>query len=171
MQQYRDEGQAVARAINAGEGSPTTAKWQDLYTAGYRESAATDCDTLIGIDRLLADSMTHALLRRTLAHDQYSVLVLRYSGDEAARVSALKALMPYVGTNSGQSSRALSIGAWASKAYQQPARDWDQQGVSERTLQAWRQEIRRALDKLHGEAMTAARTSLEGAGLIEANGA
>lgn len=166
MSQYRDEGHAVARAINAGEGCPVPAKWQSQYTAGYRESAMGDSDALMGIDRLLADSMTHALIRRSLPAEQYLVLVLRYSGNEPARVQAVRGLMPAVGTNSGPNSRALSIGAWACPALKQPAHNWDQQDASDRTLQAWRAEIKRTLDKLHGEAMAAVRQALKAGEVI-----
>lgn len=171
MNQYSNEGQAVARAMNAGEGKPTPAKWQSQYTAGYRETPANDCELLTGMDRLLADAMTNSCLHRALTDTHYQVLVLRYSADEPARVKAVRALMAVVGTNSGPNSRALSIGAWASKAYKEPARNWDQQDVSDRTLQAWRSEIKKTLDRLHGEAMTAAHQALRETGKIGVDGA
>lgn len=167
--QYRDEGQAVARAVNSGEGKPKPASWQDQYSAGYPEAVTSGADHLTGIDRLLADTTTHAALHAALCSRHYDVLVLRYSGDDKARIKALMALMAVVGTNSGPKSRALSIGAWASPAaLKQPPHNWDQQDVSERTLQEWRAQIKKALDKLHGEAMTAAQALLMEKGKIGA---
>lgn len=166
--QYRNESQAVARALNAGEGKPTPALWQQQHSSGYRVSLPDDCDHLVGCDRLLADAMTHATLHRALSKPLYNVLVLRYSGDERARIEALKALVSVVGTNAGPQSKALSIGAWASPVHKSPAANYDQQDVSDRTLQAWRQQIKREMDELHREAMTAAQMALREAGLIGA---
>lgn len=167
MSQYRDEGQAVARAMNAGEGKPASAKWQSQYTAGYRESPANDCDPLAGMDRLLADSMAHALIRRTVTADQYLVLVLRYSGDERARILALQGLLPAVGSNAGPQTRAVAIGAWAGYQQQLPAgTDYDGKGAADSTVRGYRMQIKRHLDGLHKAAFDRLAEAMKAAELV-----
>lgn len=163
MTQYRDEVHATVRALNCGEGRPVPAKWQQQYTAGYRESHLSADDLTPG-ERMLADAITHSLLHASLTSEQYSVLVLKYSGDDKARIKALQGLMPVVGTDAGPATKALSIGAWA--GYKAPNADYDQQGKAESTVRGWRNTIRRRLDKLHDEALTAAAVALTVAGLV-----
>lgn len=167
MSQYRDEGQAVARAMNAGEGKPVPAKWQSQYTAGYRESTMGDADPLMGIDRLLADSLTHALIRRTVSAEQYLVLVLRYSGDERARLLALKSLLPVVGSNAGPQTRAVAVGAWAGYQQQLPAgTDYDGGSAAESTVRGYRMQIKRHLDGLHKAAFERLSDAMKSADLV-----
>lgn len=162
--QYRNESHAVVRAMNAGEGRPKPALWQMQYTAGYRESAAGDADFLAGMEKLLADSMTHALIRKSLTAEQYAVLVLRYSGNEGDRIKALKSLLPVVGTPAGPQSKALSIGTWA--GYKCPNANYDQQDAADSTIRGWRMQIKRTLDKLHGDAFARLADALKEAGLV-----
>jgi hypothetical protein len=162
--QYRDEAHAVVRAMNAGEGRPKPALWQMQYTSGYRESAVDDLAFLTGMEKLLADSMCHRLIRKTLTPPQYYVLVLKYSGNEGDRIKALKSLLPLIGTQAGPQSKALSIGAWA--GYKSPNANYDQQDAADSTIRGWRMQIKRELDKLHGDAFTRLADAMKGAGLI-----
>ena len=152
MSQYRDEQHAVVRAINSGEGKPKSAAWQRQYMAGYRISSPTDCDILAGVERLLADTATHATMRRFLSDRQYNTLVVRYSGNDRDQIAAMKALAATVGTNAGPNCKALAVGSWAMPAYKSAASNWDQQDVSDRTLRQWRRDIHKELQTLHDEA-------------------
>lgn len=164
---YKDESHAVVRALNCGEGRPTPAKWQSQYSSGYRESYITG-ESMTAAERLLADSMTHSLLHKALSADHYNVLMLKYSGDDAARIKALQALIPVVGTEAGPASKALSIGAWA--GYKTPCANYDQQQAAESTIRGWRNTIRRRLNKLREEALTAAAVALSLSGKLSDEG-
>jgi len=166
---YRDESHAVVRALNCGEGRPTAAFWQQQYQAGYRESSPTDCLHLTAGEKLLGDAMTHALIRRTVSPEQYLALVLRYSGDEAARIQALKVLMSVVQSPAGEATKALAIGAWAGYRSQLPAgTDFDAKGVAPSTVRGYRMQIRRQLSALHDGAMTEISKALAASGLVGA---
>jgi hypothetical protein len=165
--QYRDEAHAVARALNAGEGRPVPAKWQQQYMAGYRETPADETDFLSGMEKLLADSMANATIRRALTAEQYSVLVLRYAGNERERITALRALAQAVGTNAGATCRLMAIGAWAGYQSALPTHtNYDQQRAAESTIRGWRWQIKKALDKMHADAMGRLGEVLKASGLI-----
>lgn len=164
--QYRDESHAVVRALNCGEGRPVPAKWQQQYTSGYRESHPVETDQMEIMDRLLADAMAHSLIRRHLTADQYAVLVLRYSGDEKARISALRSLLPVVGTNAGINTKAIAIGAWAGYRQVLPAStNYDATPAADSTIRTYRMLIKRSLNTIHEQAMNRVREILRAGGL------
>jgi hypothetical protein len=145
------------------------AHWQSQHSSGYRESAAIECDQLTGIDKLLGDAMTHALIRRAVTGEQYLTLVLRYSGDEAARIYALKALMSVIKSPAGPATLALAIGAWAGYRSQSPSgTDFDAKAIAPSTVRGYRMQIRKALNALHDEAMTRVSRAMTEGGLIGA---
>lgn len=151
MSQYRDSTHAIIRALNAGQGRPKPAQWQEQYSSGYRESQINSADILTGMDRLLADSMARALIHRALTLPQWLVLVVMYSSDEQERVSAVDKLAGLVGTNAGPRNRRIWIGCWAMPAlqmkYGKQAIDWDANATPETTLNNWRREIRKELER------------------------
>lgn len=165
--EYRDEVQAVKRAINCGVGRPVSSKWQQQYSSGYRESHLAG-EPMTAMDRLLADSVTHSLLHTALAENHYWVLVLKYSEDDKEKIKALRVLMAVVGTKAGPYSRALSIGAWA--GYKSKNANYDQQQAAESTIRGWRNTIRKRLDRLRKEALTAAAVVLSLSGKIPTGG-
>lgn len=167
MTQYRDEVHATVRALNCGEGRPKVAVWQQQYRAGHRESMPNDFEHLAGVDKLMGDAMTHALIRRTVTAEQYLALVLRYSGDEAARINALKLLMSVIKSPAGEATKALAIGAWAGYRSQSAAgTDWSEQGKAPSTIRGWRMQIRRDLSALHDGALASVSKALTDGGLI-----
>lgn len=178
----------MVRAINAGEGSPTPAKWQGQYTAGYRESRLSDCDQLIGIDRLLADSMTRARLHRLLTREQFFVVLIRYGSPKATddkknpilftpeQQDAVCELALKVGTNAGTLFRRHAITSWALPAAVKEAEErmdikgvynWDGQDVTDTTLRRWRSAIRTQLREWLDKAFQVALPELIAAGLVE----
>lgn len=167
MGQYRDESHAATRAVNAGQGRPNPAQWQGLYVAGYRESPAVDSDLLEGIDKMLGDSMTHALMHKALSDAQYQVVVLKHCGHDQDRIRAVKYLAGVVGTKAGHTCKLIAVGSWAIKGYNAPASaNWDQQDVTDRTLRGWRKQIHDELKELYGLAMGNLRGIFADAGLI-----
>ena len=165
--QYRDEVHATVRALNCGEGRPKVAVWQQQYQAGYRESSPVDYEHLTAVEKLMGDAMTHALIRRAVTAEQYLALVLRYSGDEAARINALKLLMSVIKSPAGETTKALAIGAWAGFRSQSAAgTDWDGQGAAQSTVRGWRMQIRRDLSALHDAALERISRALTDGGLI-----
>lgn len=167
MTQYRDESHAVVRALNCGEGRPNSSVWQRQYASGYRESSDWTVDQLGPMDRLMGDAMTHALIRRVTSAEQYLTLVLRYSGDERARIEALKALVLAVRTPAEANTRAIAIGAWAGYRSQLPAgTDYDGKGVTPSTVRGYRMQIRKQLAGWHESAMSAIAQALQEAELI-----
>lgn len=171
MSQYRDESHAVVRAVNAGEGRPKPAQWQDQYTSGYRESSPMDVDVLAGVDKLLGDSMTRALIRRSLSDPQWQVMLAVYSGNQADQVSAVDRLAGIVGTKAGPRNRRIWIGCWAVPAlqlkYGKALIDWDGNATPDGTLKDWRNKIRKELDKHRADAFCHLRRVLADAGLIQ----
>ena len=168
MTQYRDEAHAVVRALNCGEGRPKAAVWQQQYVAGYRESSDCTIDQLGPMDRLLGDAMAHALIRRVTGPEQYLTLVLRYSGDERARIHALRVLISAVKADSlGDEAKALAIGAWAGYRSSLPAgADLDAKGRSQSTIRGHRMQVRRQLAGWHDAAMAAIAKAMQENGLI-----
>lgn len=174
MSQYRDEQQAVVRAVNAGEGRPKPAQWQGLYVAGYRESSVGDSDLLEGIDKLLADSMARALIHRALPHDQWLLMIAMYSGNESEQIGAIDNLARTIESLAGPRNRRVWIACHVSKAmaqkYGRTSYDWDGNATAESTLRRWRTDIHKRLEIIRSAAFSHLRIVLKDAGLTPVSG-
>lgn len=127
------------------------------------------CDDLGGIEKLLADASAHARLHKALTPDQYQIVILKHSGSESDRIKAVQHLAETVGTKAGTLSKTISVGAWALNGYHTPAsHDWDQQGVTDRTLREWRRLIHKELSDKYSQAMAHLRAVFSDTGLIDA---
>lgn len=162
---YDNEMSEAARAVNCGEGRPSTQRWQQQYSSGYRLSRASPGLALTLTELMQDRCMLHASIHRALGEAHYDVLVLRHSSTEPDRIAALRRLVPVVGTGAGPLSRALSIGAWA-RGYHSPVANYDQQDAAERTLRDWRLKIKRELDRLYSDALAHVAIVLREAGRI-----
>jgi len=177
---YRDEQQAVIRALNPPMG-PKAASWQGQYQAGFVESESSrpiPCAQL-GRERVDQECSARARIHANLAEPQWYALLARYSSDKKEQVRAVEFLAPFLKGAAGPRLREQIVILWAMPYYggddkrDEKGRfkpelfDIDGTGETKEVIVSRAKVLRRQLNILHDTALDIVAQVFKETGLME----
>lgn len=169
---YRDGQHAMIRAAAVDTISTSKpAEWQQQYHSGFVDSltARAETESLPPADRLAQDSMTRALIKRTVKRAAFYAMVAKYSANEPERAKAIEELAKLSDVNASHKFKLVMIWSWASEHVKRGviAEMVSKGGQSRRTLERRRHAIIKWLNSLESEVITDISVVLKERGLID----
>lgn len=176
MTVYRDAAHCISRvmSIEIHDGTKK-ADWQRRYKPGFDDELPRDSveDGLSPEERLTQDSMTRALLKRSLPEIQWQALVGKYSINQNEVRDAAGYLTARVVSPAHRLFKTKCVMAWIVPERRRGLPEsfyvlhsWDADGTPERTLRRWRSITKRWLDDQVSAAHLTVEALLEEGGLL-----